>query len=69
MNIYVQRRQLKAESSVLTADYGVRNGGLHFQQGIDVNHVGDSRYLNTTAATNAINATLDIACGVTDYRG
>jgi hypothetical protein len=30
---------------------------LHFQQAVDLNHVGDSRYLNTAAALNAINAT------------
>jgi len=35
----------------------LRNVSLHFQEGIDVNHVGDSRYLNTNAALNAINVT------------
>ena len=60
MNIGIQHQVTKG--GVFTADY-LRNVSLHFQEGIDVNHVGDSRYLNTTAATNAINATL-AACGV-----
>jgi hypothetical protein len=54
MNIGIQRQL--ARGGVLTADY-VRNVSLHFQEGIDVNHVGDSRYLNTNAALNAINLT------------
>jgi Carboxypeptidase regulatory-like domain len=55
MNIGFQR-QLKKDG-VLTVDY-LRNIGLHFQVGVDVNHVGDSRYLETNAAVNAIGATL-----------
>ena len=60
MNIGVQRQIGKG---VLTVDY-LRNIGLHFQVGIDVNHIGDSRYLNMAAANNAIANTLS-ACGVT----
>ena len=54
MNIGVQRQLTRG--GVFTADY-VRNVSLHFQTAVDVNHVGDSRYLNQTAALNAINAT------------
>ena len=60
MNIGIQRQIGKG---VLTVDY-LRNIGLHFQVGIDVNHIGDSRYLNMAAANNAIANTLS-ACGVT----
>src|SRR5882724_8122035 len=41
---------------VVSADY-VRNVSLHYLLGVDVNHVGDSRYLNKTAALNAIGVT------------
>ena len=41
---------------VISADY-VRNVSLHWPMEIDVNHVGDSRYLNQTPAINAINTT------------
>ena len=41
---------------VISADY-VRNVSLHYPMLIDVNHVGDSRYLNKNAALNAITAT------------
>ncbi len=54
MNLGIQRQL--ARGGVLSVDY-IRNVSLHFQQGVDVNHVGDSRYLNTNAALNAINAT------------
>jgi hypothetical protein len=54
MNIGIQRQVGKG---VLTVDY-LRNVGVHFQVGIDVNHVGDSRYLETSAALNAINLTV-----------
>ena len=37
----------------MTVDY-LRNIEVHFQFGIDVNHAGDSRYLDTNAALNAI---------------
>ena len=53
MNSVMQRQIGKG---VLSVDY-VRNVSLHFQQAVDVNHVGDSRYLNTAAAMNAIAAT------------
>jgi hypothetical protein len=61
MNIGIQRELTKG--GVLTVDY-LRNIGLHFQIAVDVNHVGDSRYLETNAqgvpaaALNAINATV-----------
>jgi len=61
MNIGFQRELTKG--GVLTVDY-LRNIGLHFQVGVDVNHVGDSRYLELNAANNAIAGTL-AACGVT----
>jgi Carboxypeptidase regulatory-like domain len=53
MNIGLQRQLGKG---VLSADY-VRNVSLHFQMAVDLNHVGDSRYLNTAAALNAISLT------------
>jgi Carboxypeptidase regulatory-like domain len=60
MNIGVQREITKG--GVLTVDY-LRNIGLHFQMGVDVNHAGDSRYLETNAALNAINATVaNVGC-------
>ena len=43
MNIGLQRQIGKG---VLSADY-VRNVSLHFQMAVDLNHVGDSRYLDT----------------------
>ena len=46
---------------VLSVDY-VHNSTLKVAQPIDMNHVGAARTLNTTAATNAIKATL-VACG------
>ncbi|MGB9363827.1 MAG: hypothetical protein WCA99_19645, partial [Candidatus Sulfotelmatobacter sp.] len=55
MNIGVQRQITKG--GVLTVDY-LRNIGLHFQVGVDVNHAGDSRYLETNAALNAIATTV-----------
>ncbi len=42
--------------TVLTADY-VRNVGLHYLLGIDVNHIGAARTLNVANAQAAINAT------------
>ena len=54
MNIGFQREIV--HGGVLSADY-VRNIGLHFMQGVDVNHVGDSRFLDQNAALNAIAAT------------
>ncbi len=55
MNIGIQREIVKG--GVLTVDY-LRNIGLHFQVGVDVNHVGDSRYVETNAALFAINQTV-----------
>jgi hypothetical protein len=60
MNLGFERQLGKG--GVLSVDY-LRNIGLHFQVGIDVNHDGDSRYLNLAAAQNAIATTL-AACGV-----
>ncbi len=54
MNIGVQRQIGKG---VLTVDY-LRNVEVHFQLGLDVNHAGDSRYLEKNAAINAINVTV-----------
>jgi Carboxypeptidase regulatory-like domain len=50
-------------SSVLSVDF-VRNIGLHFLIGIDVNRVGDPRFLDQNAALAAISATNDsFGCG------
>ena len=54
MNIGIQRQLTK--NGVLTVDY-LRNIGLHFQIGVDVNHAGDSRYLEMNAALDAIGTT------------
>jgi hypothetical protein len=43
--------------TVLSVDY-LRNRGLHYLVYYDTNHQGAARYLDKTAATNAINATL-----------
>ena len=60
MNIGLQRQIAKG---VLTVDY-VRNVSLHFMEGVDVNHVGDSGYVNKNAAAHAIATTLT-NCGAT----
>jgi hypothetical protein len=49
------QRELKP-GIVLSMDY-VRNISLHYLLSYDTNHVGDARYLNKTAALNAINVT------------
>jgi hypothetical protein len=54
MNVGIQRELTKG--GVLTVDF-VRNVSLRFPLTVDVNHVGDSRYLNKTAALNAIAVT------------
>jgi hypothetical protein len=54
-NIGIQREVWRG--GIVTADY-IRNVGEHIQQSIDKNHVGDVSTLNTTAAQNAISATL-----------
>lgn len=41
---------------VLSVDF-IRNVGEHYLVGYDVNHLGDAKYLNKTAALNAISAT------------
>jgi hypothetical protein len=53
MNIGVQRQLW--QGAVVTADY-IRNVNLHYLQGKDTNQVGNSRYLNKTAAQTAISA-------------
>jgi hypothetical protein len=60
MNVGVQR-ELKP-GTALSVDY-LRNIGLRFLLAYDVNHVGDSRFLDNTAATSAIATTLS-QCGV-----
>ncbi|HWG21391.1 MAG TPA: carboxypeptidase regulatory-like domain-containing protein [Terracidiphilus sp.] len=55
MNLGIQRQVWKG--GILSADW-LRNVGTEFLQQVDLNHVGDAGYLNTTAAQNAINATL-----------
>jgi hypothetical protein len=62
MNFGVQRQMWKG--GILSADW-VRNVGLHFMESIDRNHVGDAKFLNKTAAQNAIAATL-AAFGASD---
>jgi Carboxypeptidase regulatory-like domain len=59
MNIGLQREIHRG--TVITADY-LRNVSTHTLLLVDTNHVGDVRFLNATAANNAINATLT-ACG------
>jgi hypothetical protein len=54
MNIGFQREIV--HGGVLSVDF-VRNLSLHFPLTVDVNHVGDARYLNQAAALNAISAT------------
>lgn len=54
-NFGIQRELFKG--GVLSADY-VHNSTLKIAQEIDVNHVGAARYLNPTAARNAIAATV-----------
>lgn len=49
------------KGTVVSADY-IRNVSLHFLLGVDSNHVGDARFLNKAAATNAI-ATTTAAAG------
>src|SRR5205823_6105393 len=50
MNVGVQREL--AHGMVFTADY-VRNVSLRYLLSVDTNQVGNSRYLNKTAAANA----------------
>jgi hypothetical protein len=55
MNIGIQREI--HPGTVLSVDY-IRNVATHYLLGHDTNHVGDAKYLNVTAAQNAIAATL-----------
>lgn len=59
-NFGVQREIFKG--AVLSLDY-VHNSTIKIAQTVDVNHLGAARFLNTTAARNAVAATLT-ACGV-----
>ncbi len=54
MNIGLQRELVRG--GVLSVDY-VRNISLRFPLTVDVNHTGDSRYLEMNAALNAIGTT------------
>jgi len=61
MNIGIQREIRRG--MVFTADY-LRNVSTHSLLGIDVNSVGDARFFDGTAATNAITATnASFGCG------
>jgi hypothetical protein len=61
MNAGIQR-QLRP-GMVLSVDY-LRNVNLHYLLGIDVNHSGDTRFFNKTAALAAISATNNqFGCG------
>lgn len=55
MNAGIQHQLTRG--GVLSADY-IRNVSLHFPLTVDVNHVGDARYLNKAAAQNAIALTV-----------
>jgi hypothetical protein len=55
MNVGMQQ-ELRS-GMILSVDY-LRNVGIGFLQAVDTNHVGDARFLNKTAAQNAIAATL-----------
>jgi Carboxypeptidase regulatory-like domain len=64
MNVGFQREITKG--GILSVDY-IRNLSLHFPLTIDANHVGDSRFLDTAAATSAIGATnASFGCAGTD---
>jgi len=61
LNVGVQRQV--ARNTVLTVDY-VRNVGLHYLLGVDVNHLGAARTLNTANAQAAISSTnSSFGCG------
>jgi hypothetical protein len=59
MNIGFQRQIWKG--AVFSADF-IRNVGTHYALGYDINHVGDVRHFNKSAATAAITRTLGF-CG------
>ncbi len=59
INAGIQRQLLPG--MVLSVDY-LRNVNLHYLIGVDVNHSGDVRFFNKTAAQQAIASTLS-ACG------
>jgi Carboxypeptidase regulatory-like domain len=61
MNVGIQHEF--GHGNVLTVDF-VRNIGEHYLVGIDVNHVGDARYFDKSAALAAISATNNsFGCG------
>src|ERR1700733_7369298 len=59
INAGIQRQLLPG--MVLSVDY-LRNVNLHYLIGVDVNHSGDTRFFNKTAAQQAVASTLS-ACG------
>jgi Carboxypeptidase regulatory-like domain len=61
MNAGVQRQLWRG--AMVSADY-LRNVATHYGLGQDINHVGDVRFFNLSAAQAAIASTLS-ACGVT----
>ena len=62
MNVGVERELRK--NLVLTVDY-LRNVGLHYLLGVDVNHSGDTRFFNKNSALGAISATNSLfGCGM-----
>jgi carboxypeptidase family protein len=58
MNIGIQREMWRG--AVLSVDY-LRNVATHTLLAVDVNHVGDARFLNVANALAAINATVTAA--------
>lgn len=61
MNIGFQHQF--GQGTILSADF-IRNVSLHYLLATDTNHVGDAKYLNKTAALNAISITTSaFGCG------
>ena len=61
MNAGIQRQLMPG--MVLSVDY-LRNVNLHYLIGVDVNHSGDTRFFDKTAALNAISLTnSQFGCG------
>jgi hypothetical protein len=65
-NFGIQRELHKGMT--LQADY-IHNSTLKIAQSVDLNHVGAARYLNTTAATAAINKTINKYAACTGQTG
>ncbi len=67
MNIGIQREMWRG--AVFSIDY-LRNVGTHSQLILDVNHVGDSRFLDVNNALAAINATVGpVGCPLASAAG